>query len=289
MYRAAVGTMPPRSEDQPWEDTTTRRESVPADIVSVFRTTFDLDVADVAVHRGPGVGALATSLSARAFATGGEVFLPDNAGDLGEPTARGLLVHELVHAAQQRVLGADLPMESSAEGAELEAVAAGAERWFLGVGMPPAALVHRPPPPEQPVTTAPGIVQRVDEPMLPLVLGPFGGVRSPEPAQPDVTSAGSGVADPPLTWSEPLPGNRAEEFSPAASQESDVHRLREEVVKLSKAVAGIAGSSAKPVADPTDEDKLEELADRLYDRVRTNLRTELLVDRERAGLLTDLR
>ncbi|MDQ3786478.1 MAG: hypothetical protein M3422_04450, partial [Actinomycetota bacterium] len=34
---------------------------------------------------------------------------------------------------------------------------------------------------------------------------------------------------------------------------------------------------------------LDELANRLYDRVRSRLRIELLVDRERAGLLTDFR
>jgi hypothetical protein len=34
---------------------------------------------------------------------------------------------------------------------------------------------------------------------------------------------------------------------------------------------------------------MDELATRLYDRLRSRLRTELLIDRERAGLLTDFR
>ncbi|MDP9389347.1 MAG: hypothetical protein M3Q48_15875, partial [Actinomycetota bacterium] len=38
-----------------------------------------------------------------------------------------------------------------------------------------------------------------------------------------------------------------------------------------------------------DEVDLEELARKLYDRVRSLLRTELLVDRERSGLLSDFR
>jgi len=38
-----------------------------------------------------------------------------------------------------------------------------------------------------------------------------------------------------------------------------------------------------------DDIDLDELAVRLYDRLRSQLRRELLVDRERAGLLTDFR
>lgn len=34
---------------------------------------------------------------------------------------------------------------------------------------------------------------------------------------------------------------------------------------------------------------MDELARKLYDRLRTRLKSELLVDRERAGFLTDLR
>ena len=44
-----------------------------------------------------------------------------------------------------------------------------------------------------------------------------------------------------------------------------------------------AASSHAPEAD------LDALASRLYDRIRSRLKTELLVDRERAGFLTDLR
>ncbi|HEY0803515.1 MAG TPA: DUF4157 domain-containing protein, partial [Pseudonocardiaceae bacterium] len=113
VYRAALDMVPPRVDDagadQVSMDRTVRREPVPAEIVSVFRSTFGLDLADVPVNRGPGVATLARSVSARAFAQGGEVFLPDEVGDLAAPAARGLLAHELTHAAQQRLLGADLP------------------------------------------------------------------------------------------------------------------------------------------------------------------------------------
>jgi len=51
--------------------------------------------------------------------------------------------------------------------------------------------------------------------------------------------------------------------------------------------------SARPAAatapSPASETDMDELARKLYDRIRGRLKTELLVDRERAGFLTDLR
>jgi hypothetical protein len=47
-----------------------------------------------------------------------------------------------------------------------------------------------------------------------------------------------------------------------------------------------APASAGAVSSDRD---LDDLALKLYDRFRSRLRSELLVDRERAGLLTDLR
>ncbi len=51
--------------------------------------------------------------------------------------------------------------------------------------------------------------------------------------------------------------------------------------------------SARPVAatgpSQASETEMDELARKLYDRIRGRLKTELLVDRERAGFLTDLR
>jgi hypothetical protein len=63
---------------------------------------------------------------------------------------------------------------------------------------------------------------------------------------------------------------------------------------VSSSVASSAGSAIGAVASSlgghkTDETEMDELARKLYDRIRTRLKTELLVDRERAGFLTDLR
>jgi hypothetical protein len=338
VYRAALDTVPPRVDDagadQVSMDRTVRREPVPAEIVSVFRSTFGLDLADVPVNRGPGVATLARSVSARAFAQGGEVFLPDEVGDLAAPAARGLLAHELTHAAQQRLLGADLPSEQSPEGVELEAMAVTAERWYRGEGGPPAALVHLPARVELTETrvatdqaltlierlTVPRdlsatAVQRADEPtgmasidLLGLSTTPYADAGGPIPpptmsAPIDVAPMVSAPIDVAPTVSAPIdnavplagpvpdvlltpPGPLPE---PRSGPDPEVHRLRTAVDRLTDAVAELADRPAEPATDLTDPTTLDELTGLLYDRVRTNLRTELLVDRERAGLLTDLR
>ena len=51
-------------------------------------------------------------------------------------------------------------------------------------------------------------------------------------------------------------------------------------------ISGVASSLGSHSSAETD---MDELAGKLYDRIRTRLKTELLVDRERAGFLTDLR
>lgn len=56
--------------------------------------------------------------------------------------------------------------------------------------------------------------------------------------------------------------------------------------------AGPPGGGGAAIAAPVpgqSEKELDELARKLYDRIRYHLRSELLIDRERAGVLTDLR
>jgi hypothetical protein len=50
-----------------------------------------------------------------------------------------------------------------------------------------------------------------------------------------------------------------------------------------------APADATPAAGAQSPQSVEEMAARLYDRIRSRLRDELLVDRERAGLVTDVR
>jgi hypothetical protein len=52
--------------------------------------------------------------------------------------------------------------------------------------------------------------------------------------------------------------------------------------------AADGGAAAGPAGAHSDRE-LDDLAHQLYDRLRSRLRMELLIDRERAGLITDLR
>jgi hypothetical protein len=54
------------------------------------------------------------------------------------------------------------------------------------------------------------------------------------------------------------------------------------------AAGGVPAAGSQPAAGHSDHE-LDALAHRLYDRFRSRLRSELLLDRERAGLVTDLR
>jgi len=65
-------------------------------------------------------------------------------------------------------------------------------------------------------------------------------------------------------------------------------------VGVSRVSATAISDTSPSVAAPAgphqaSETEVDELAKKLYDRIRTRLKTELLVDRERAGFLTDLR
>ena len=55
---------------------------------------------------------------------------------------------------------------------------------------------------------------------------------------------------------------------------------------VGSAMGAVASSLGSHKTADTD---MDELAGKLYDRIRNRLKTELLVDRERAGFLTDLR
>jgi hypothetical protein len=146
VYRATAELRPaPRQRELP---RATVISAVPTDLANAVRSRQQADVSDVPVYRGPTVDAEARSRGARAFAAGGAVFLPDEAGPVDSPKARGLLAHELIHAVQQRTLGGLLPTPDSTHGQELEAEAQVAERYYSGESgaEEPAPLIHAPMP-----------------------------------------------------------------------------------------------------------------------------------------------
>lgn len=290
--------------------------TAPSDVVGAVRQVVGVDVGDVPIRRGPEVSATARALNARAFTTQGEVHLPAEAGQLDTQPARALLAHELVHAAQQRTFGAQLPPESSPDGQALENVAVATERWVRGEGTPPPALVHRPPatdsgmvtaaieetrrlalqvdqlamaqaqafvtPPVAPPTMPdPSVVQRAPDTEAPPTPGPVFQSVSPTAVAP--VSTGTPVA----SWS--LFDVPPEPESPSLDGGPEVARLRAAVEDLRQSISTLTGRPEPAIPDLADRDTLDDLATKLFGRFRSRLRRELLVDRERAGRLSDFR
>jgi hypothetical protein len=65
--------------------------------------------------------------------------------------------------------------------------------------------------------------------------------------------------------------------------------VHDEIADLKAHLAELAELADRRHVDLDDPVELDELATRLYGRLRSKLRLELIVDRERAGLLTDFR
>jgi hypothetical protein len=267
-------------------------ERVPAGLASAFSALHGTDVSDVPVRRGRAVSRQATRLDAAAFSHEGVVYLPDSAGSLGQLPAQALLAHELTHAVQQRMLGAALPGEASAEGRELEEQAMATQRWFLGDAGPVPALAFLPSGAAPALTHAPAgrhVPGAAADAIGDLIAtgasgadgasGSAGGrgvQRQPVEAAPSVTVAPAG----PATADAAAPGVPALDPSAAATEaHSGLAELRNQIAEL-------AGQRPAALDDPVE---LDELAAKLYRRLRSKLRLELIVDRERAGLLTDFR
>jgi hypothetical protein len=145
-YRSTADLLPPRTPRP--RPRATVVDAVPADLANSIRARQHADVSDVPVYRGPAVDEAAKARGAKAFASGGAVFLPEEAGPVDSPKARGVLAHELVHAVQQRTLGPVLPAPDSPLGQRLEAEAQTAERFYGGESgaEEPAPLIHAPQP-----------------------------------------------------------------------------------------------------------------------------------------------
>lgn len=144
-YRATAELRPAPRRERPRATVVDR---VPPTLATEIQTRQQADVSTVPVYRGPKVGEAAKARGARAFAAGGAVFLPDEAGPVDAPKTRGLLAHELVHAVQQRGIGPHLPPPDSPLGKQLEADAQAAERFYGGEpgAAEPPPLIHAPTP-----------------------------------------------------------------------------------------------------------------------------------------------
>jgi hypothetical protein len=74
----------------------------------------------------------------------------------------------------------------------------------------------------------------------------------------------------------------------ADSVSSGVRNLSR-AAEASSAVSTVSSAGSVAGGETAGDTDMDELAGKLYDKIRTRLKSELLVDRERAGFLTDLR
>lgn len=233
---------------------------VPYDLADTLRRMHGVDVSDVLISRGPDTGPQASAMGARAFTSGGEIVLPPGAGPIEQPRTRALLAHELTHAAQQRALGPNLPPEDSAAGAALEGAAVAVERRLLGQERQQQPLSHAPPRP----SPASPVQRQTDElPGGQDVFDPFG-LLPRQATAPMSELAPDGV---------PFPA----ETAAAPDVEFELARTR---------LLELAGQRLLDLNDPI---AIGDLAEGIYQRIRAKLRRELLIDRERSGLLSDFR
>jgi hypothetical protein len=158
------------------------------------------------------------------------------------------------------------------------------QRWFLGATGPVPSLALLPSPAAPPLTHVPSARHAAPtadgESIGSLVAagqaGEPGIQRQPVDAAPVVTVASTGSA----TAEAAAPGISGPDASAAVA---DAHPG---LAELRDQVAELAGQRPAALDDPVE---LDELAAKLYRRLRSQLRLELIVDRERAGLLTDFR
>ncbi len=264
-------------------------ESVPPAVRSELEPQFGESLADVRVHRGPEVSDAARSISAKAFATGGEVFLPDEHGPAASGEGRKILSHELTHVVQQRRLGADLPDEGSSAGAALEREA----REVGGQATPVQA---------RPIPASAGGAQRLAAPALlprpsrsvPTASGsdldPAGQAAMVARIQTAATGAGIPVNVPAAGGSAARPGTqRLADGGQPTSQAGPTPSSAATPTPSTSSGALTSRVTSSSVTSSTERsaDDLDALAGQLYPRMRTRLRSELLTDRERSGRLFD--
>ena len=127
---------------------------------------------------------------------------------------------------------------------------------------------------------APAVQRTSSWPSLPLAPTPVAIQRAAEEPEVDpqaVSSADDGESSVQRSW-----------FDGDGSVTGGPHSTFT-VSRVAVAAAPPAIGASSSTSETPAETDLDALAGRLYDRIRTRLKSELLIDRERAGFLTDLR
>ena len=101
-------------------------------LASQFSSSLGHSVADVRVHTDSTAAALTRAVSARAFATGTDIFFAPGEYQPGTAAGRDLIAHEVAHTDQQRGAPLSGPLVVSNPGEPLEVEADGVARELVG-------------------------------------------------------------------------------------------------------------------------------------------------------------
>lgn len=283
--RAGTSAAPPAAVERP---------SVPSATIASFERLTGIDLGFVPVDRGPGADRT-SGLNARGFTADGTIHVPADAGSLERVDNEALVAHELAHVAQQRAFG-DAAAETSGAGQEWELQASAIERAFRGEEVTPddwEAAVG-------PLAEAPFLSWTADDGFVSEAPRPAaGGVQraartsegAPSPAASLERAGTSREADRgevetvPLAYPEFTPHGPAHEEGDPLRHEATTTTMTEQDVQA--IVQRVQSSLVVPSVDFTDPTLLEHLAVNLYDPMRRMLRSELITDRERSGVLTE--
>jgi hypothetical protein len=229
----------------------------------------------VRVDRSEAGATAAAQLGANAFTSGSTIVLPPSHGPMEGPRARSLLAHELVHVEQQRQYGSSLPPEDSPVGQALEREAGRAEHAAATV---PNGTSPTSGPRGIPMPVARGRT-RSDGSSARGARDATGPSQRQHDGGQDV-SAASDLASPDMA-----PALFASQ--PPTSDTRDVLTLEAPAPQRAEMSSSpAAGGSA---SDDEGDAEVDELARKIYDRIQYRFRRELLLDRERSGLLVDVR
>jgi len=274
------------------------RHRIPTSIARRFKALSGHDVSSVPVLRGQQVGRHAATIGARAFTAAGAIHLPDAIGSMSHPDTQSVIAHELTHVLQQRSGALGSQVETSAIGLGLEAEARSTAAQWDRMDYPSVRFNHRP------ALAVAGSASATDTSALtrPSPIFSSGSLPTAQRLQASEASysaqnspdgvAGIETLDPAITTAfgglmaaDGYPDSFYEEFRSAP--DDGYANLAPELQVILANSQRLAELCNERSVDLDDSISLDELATKLFGRIRSMLRGDLLIDRERAGLLAD--
>lgn len=261
----------------------------------------------ISVRAGRASDTAARQLQARAFTHEGEVHLSSASLAQGPREVEALVAHEMTHVLQQRILGPGrLPVESTSDGAALEAEARAVEQSVRSTGQfrlpqsSPVAMdlarygtlmpwVQAAPAPQG--LPVPQVVPPLDLTPAPFALPPLTLPSLPAPAPPAPAEAPAPPVAPPAAAAPPAVEVQEGPTYHWEAPWAQVQRAPDDEGSGSSGGGGTQTATApdaKELINQMDPVDMAGLAEELYPYIETRLRSALRRHRDRAGRVTDM-